>query len=761
MDKLKISTKILIYFLLVSLIPAFITVYVLVNSAKTELLHAASSSQQQIANNLVYKVNTYLTDKVNYLTALSQVDSSNDVASSDLNQQLAVILNQDPDMQRIALVAANGQDSVAFNRNGQDFNLKNEASTDAFKAVNFLSGKAFVSSVSYDSHHDPIITIAVPILTSNFAQHLDNLKSANFGKYNNYQSVQGSVIAVYNMGGIWNSLLSTKVGKQGYAYVVDGLGNLVAYPNTKFLSDHPKLTNVQAVNNFIYGNFSTKSTKSETGLNVISTPRNVAISGWGVIVEEPVNDIYSTVYAYEILATVIGLADLAFCIVLSFYFTKQLLVPIRQLSKGAKAFGEGNFDKKIQVNTHDELHELAETFNGMGASIKALINDLKSNNVNLELEQSKLNNIINSVSDGVIALNNKGEIVSANPPAAKLIGKNVKEIQGKPMRELYRLQTEDKPFIVSLDEIGVSQYNDLELPKTDGMSYLSLVVSVISHEDNEIAAIITINDQTQSRELDFMKLDFVAIAAHELRTPLTVVRGYLDLINPEAIRKLTLSGLENFQKAIEGTDQLRDLINKLLNIARIERGEMEIFIEKLNLTKMLKENVRQHNSTAVLKEQTLTFDPEDIDKPVFVPGDPASITEVLNNLIGNAIKYTGRGGMISVKMTTDKDTVKVEVIDNGPGVPEELRNRLFTKFYRAERSLIAGTRGTGLGLFISKTIIELQRGTIGIEPDSGHGSVFYFTLPVYDADKYDKLVSKDKPLGGINGWFKKRNARRR
>jgi signal transduction histidine kinase len=307
----------------------------------------------------------------------------------------------------------------------------------------------------------------------------------------------------------------------------------------------------------------------------------------------------------------------------------------------------------------------------------------------------------------------------------------------------------------------VSQYNDLELPRVDGISYLSLVVSVISHEDNDIAAIITINDQTQSRELDFMKLDFVAIAAHELRTPLTVVRGYLDLINPEAIKKLTLSGLENFQKAIEGTDQLRDLINKLLNIARIERGEMEIFIEKLNLSTLVKENVRQHNSTAVLKEQTLTFDPENIDKSIYIPGDPASITEVLNNLIGNAIKYTGRGGKISVKMTTQGDQVKVEVIDNGPGVPEELRGRLFTKFYRAERSLIAGTRGTGLGLFISKTIIELQHGTIGIEPDIGHGSAFYFTLPIYEADKYDKLVTKEKPLGGINGWFKKRHAGRR
>ena len=328
MAKLKISTKILIYFLLVSLIPATITVYILVVSANTELLHAASSQQQQIADSLVYRVNSYLSNKVNNLVYLSELNSTNNSSSTEVGQQMAVALNQDPDMQRIAMVNSDGQDTAVFNRSGQDNNLENESSTDAFKAVNFLSGKPYVSSVTYNSDHAPIITIAVPILASNFSQHLNNLKSANFGSYSNYQSIQGSVIAVYNVSGLWNSVLSTKVGKEGYAYVVDGLGHLVAYPNTKFLSTHPTLTNVEAVKNFINGNLATKSTTSESGQHVISTPRNVSISGWGVIVEEPVNDIYATVYDYEILSTVIGLADLAFCILLSFYFTKQLLLPI-------------------------------------------------------------------------------------------------------------------------------------------------------------------------------------------------------------------------------------------------------------------------------------------------------------------------------------------------------------------------------------------------------------------------------------------------
>jgi signal transduction histidine kinase len=287
------------------------------------------------------------------------------------------------------------------------------------------------------------------------------------------------------------------------------------------------------------------------------------------------------------------------------------------------------------------------------------------------------------------------------------------------------------------------------------------MISVIPHEDSDVAAIMTIRDLTQSRELDFMKLDFVAIAAHELRTPLTVVRGYLDMISTEAIKKFTINNLENLQKSMEGTDQLRDLINKLLNIARIERGEMEIFIEKLNLRKLLEENVRQHEPQANRREQRLKLI-ADTDKLTYVAADPASITEVLNNLIGNAIKYTPKGGHINVKITADDKTARVTVADDGPGIPEDMRGRLFTKFYRAERSLIAGTRGTGLGLYISKTIIGLQQGEIGFEPgEKGKGSSFFFTLPIYDPAKYDKLLPKDKQLGGIHGWFKKRDDSRR
>ncbi len=760
MIKLSISSKILIYFLVVALLPLTAASLILVASAHTQLLQAASAKQQAIANGLVDRVNNYLADKINGLVYQSQAYSAGNLSPTEINQNLAVLFHQDPDLQRVALLSADGGEQVVFDKQGQVHNLGNEASTDAFKAVTFLSGKNYVGSVSYNKQHSPQITIAVPILKSDFARDLNDLSKANFGTYNSPGDFQGAIVADYNISDLWQSVLSTKIGSGGYAYVVDGFGNLVAYPNSRFLATHQELSNVQAVKEFIDGSTATRKTTSEIGQAVISTPRITSYSSWAVIVEEPVSSIYAGINAYIKLATTIGVSAIVLSILMSIFFRKQLTGPLKKLTLGAKRLGAGDFDQTIKLKSKDELQELANTFNKMGLDIKKLVNDLRANNVNLTIEQTKLNNIISSVSDGVIALDSKGQIVSINPPAARLVDAKPTELRGKPMADLFRWEQNGNKFKPELKKPGLYHYSDLLLINSGKIYYLDLMVSVIDSLASDVAAIITIHDLTQSRELDFMKLDFVAIAAHELRTPLTVVKGYLDMINNNVIKSLTIFDIENLQKAILGTNQLRDLINKLLNIARIERGEIELFIEKLDLTRTVHDNVNQHKATAAQKNQKI-FYKTNADKPVFVPADASSINEVMNNLIGNALKFSAAGSVVHVNLLADNDMVKVEVADNGPGVPPEFRARLFTKFYRAERSLISGNRGTGLGLYISKTIIELQHGTIGIEPDSIKGSTFYFTLPVYKPEEHDKLLNKEKQTGEIRGWFKKRSGSRR
>lgn len=755
MPKLKLSSRILLYFLLVSLVPLIVTNYLLISYANNLLVNAASAKQQAVANYLSDNLSSYLNGNIQSLAYLSRIYLDEELAVSNIDRSATVLFQQYPDLQRLAVLDSSGKEQSVFDSNGKTAELADASQSDPFKAIFFLSGKEYISSVNYNSNNEPTITIALPVLNSDFKGSGYNAdQPIESGIFTANENIKGAVVATYNIQNLWETVLSAKVGENGYAYVVDGLGNLVAHPDSSLLASGKKLIGVEAVKQFVDGNSATRQTVSETGELVISTPQVIPDSGWAVIVEEPVSSINSGVNSYLKLAVTVGLTAVVLCVMASVFFRKQLTKPIMKLSEGAKRFGKGQFDQKIDIKSRDELQDLADTFNSMGSNISDLIKQMESSNKVLGIEKSKMDNIISSVSDGIVAVDRQGVIVSINPPAALLINGKPDDFMKKPMAEVFFWTRDDRPLQLDLSDTGTRTYSDITLQSGNQITYLDIVVSVVDRQDSEVGAIVTIHDLTKSRELEFMKLDFVAIAAHELRTPLTVVRGYLDMLNETAIKQFSIYDIENLQKVIHSVNELRDLINKLLNIARIERGDMEIFIEKLNLQKLVKENVHQHQTVAMQNQINLTYE-SNTESPVYVPADPSSITEVMNNLVGNAIKFTDKNGDVTVRLSQKPDKVEVEVVDNGPGIPAGLRGKLFTKFYRAERSLISGTRGTGLGLFISKTIIELQKGEIGLKSDTGKGSVFYFALPVYDPEKDDKLISKDRRPGGIRGWFKK------
>ncbi len=748
----KISTKVFINFVLIGLVPLMTVSFVLVTVANDQLLKNASEKQEAVATDMARRVDNYLANNINLLDLQGRQFSNEQLDDDRLTENLRILFDQTATLKNLTFLTQDGQRRELVRQSDDTIatTVSDDESGDQTGALNFLLGKQFLITVARDAQNNSQIGIAIPILRE-YSDPTGGLFVSQVAKQS--EDMIGVIAGYYDAGAMLESVISSKIGDGGYAYVVTNTGELVAHPDRKFLFSHTELKQTQAVKQFIGGNRDTGASLSEKNIEVISTPAET-LTKWGVIVQEPVSSIYASVNSFIQMAATIGISAIILSILAGLFFSRQLVRPIRKLSEGARQLGRGEFEHTIEVKTKDELQDLANTFNRMGMSIKKLIGDLQVNNMRLLVEQAKLNNIISSVSDGVVALNSKGEIVSSNPPAAKMVGLQPMNIDGKPLSEVFKWEHDEKPFTPDLETVGTQQYKDLTLKNDKSVVYVDIMVSVLENKTGNVSTIITIHDQSESRELSFMKLDFVAIAAHELRTPLTVVRGYLDILNTSAATQLNVFQLENLQKAMVGANQLRELINKLLNIARIERGDMEIFIEKLNISKLVEENVEQHQPVADQKEQKITYSTT-LNGDIYTPADTASIVEVLNNLIGNALKYTPKRGEVKVSMTSVGEFVRVEIKDNGPGVPDDMRGRLFTKFYRAERSLIAGSKGTGLGLFISKTIVELQGGQIGIEPDQGHGSVFYFTLPVYDPARDDERVAKNAQ-GGVRGWFKKR-----
>ncbi|HSW66792.1 MAG TPA: ATP-binding protein [Bacillota bacterium] len=756
MTRFKIGQKLLALLLAVSLGPLVVVTLFLVNSAQHKLRTDAVNQQKQAAINAADRVDTFLGDKTDILIFQSQTSAARQFDIPNTNLNLAALVKQDRDIQRVSLVDKTGMERVAVDQNGLIAKHENVSSSDPFKSATFLAGKEYIGPVQY-VNGKPHVVIAVPLIRFTEQQDLTHLSTAEFGTYRSADDIQGVMIADFSLANLWQSVLATKIGSDGYAYVVDDKGNLIAHPDSAFLSSHRDVSRVHEVAEFLASQNSADIGRSEKGVPVLASYKAITRSSWGVIVEEPTASVFASVNSiYRIgVGIMIGVAIVA--IVCSLLFRRQLLVPIQLIAAGAMRIGRGDFRYKIPVRTNDELGDLAHSFNSMGGSLEAFVHDLQKRNASLSEERRKQSSILESVSDGIIAINKKGEIVLINAPAAALIGKKPADLTGASFREHFILMVNERPFALNVTRAGIYHYDDLVLPYADKLSYLELVVAVVE-DMQDIAAIITVHDLTPGRELEVMKLDFVAIAAHELRTPLTVVRGYLDLVNssPE-ISRLTVMNLEYLQRAQSGVSQLSGLINNILNVSRIERGTLHVNLTKVDLGEILARAVVQQRVSAVLKQQHLGYAPP--KEQTFVAADESAINEVVTNLINNAIKYTPEGGHISVAAERVGDFVRVEVGDDGQGIPDGAKANLFTKFYRVENSMTTGNRGTGLGLFISKSIISLHHGEIGVVSKLGEGSTFYFTLPLYDERTQHNVNKESEELDDIHGWFPKRTNR--
>lgn len=269
---------------------------------------------------------------------------------------------------------------------------------------------------------------------------------------------------------------------------------------------------------------------------------------------------------------------------------------------------------------------------------------------------------------------------------------------------------------------------------------------------------MTIHDETKSRDLDNMKVDFVSMAAHELRTPLAATRGYLELISFKEGENVAPDVKNYLQQALKSTAELGSLIDNLLGVTRIERGTLTLRPEKVDIAADVQQAIRNATFTANDKRIALSYDGP--TSGCFVIADQIALHEVINNLINNAIKYTNSGGSVSVLLGREAKSYVIRFKDTGIGIPKQSLANLFTKFYRVHGGLNSGSTGTGLGLFISKSIIERHGGTITVESEEGVGSTFTVTIPVLDEAKLaaleaDKQKKHTPTTRGNRGWTTK------
>lgn len=357
----------------------------------------------------------------------------------------------------------------------------------------------------------------------------------------------------------------------------------------------------------------------------------------------------------------------------------------------------------------------------------------------LVAERDILETILYNTSDGVFALDRNGKIITFNNSMETLTGYSLSEVENKSADEYIRFFDDKIPLDTSeycsmpgtAPNRKAFSKEKITIVKRNGEKRYAKMTSATISEGRSIniGCVVTLKDITKDIELETMKLDFVSIAAHELRTPLTAMRGYLSLLKDEIKKDLDEEHAAYLDKVAISTDQLYVLVENLLNISRIERGNLELNKQEQNWEEVIKEVVEQFKPNAESAKLSLTHVKAKGAIPK-VKVDKTMINEVFANLLDNSIRYTPEGGRISIFAEVVGDTVVTHIKDTGVGIPQASIPHIFKKFYRVSTVLKEGKKGTGLGLFISKEIVKLHDGEIWVESDFGNGSTFSFSVPL-------------------------------
>lgn len=413
--------------------------------------------------------------------------------------------------------------------------------------------------------------------------------------------------------------------------------------------------------------------------------------------------------------------SLIFAVILAVIFGSILaggiIKPISKMIYISRKFSRREFSQRINLDSQDELRELADTLNSMAQAIEDKIKEV-------EIQNQHLKAILQSMVEGIIETDRSGEIISVNSGIEKIFGVNKGQVEGKLFLEVIR--NNDLADIINSvlkDGVFISRELSLIYPV---QRVFQINASAIIDNGSVSGCLVVIHDITEVRRLESIRRDFVASASHELKTPLTSIKGFVETLMEGALEDKENS--RRFLKIIhEHTIRLDNLVNDLLSLSYLESREARLDKQPAGLKDLVDRVIPGFYSQ--LKKKNIAQIENNIPKELVLNIDKNKIGQVMTNLLDNAIKFNREKGRVRVYGQPEKDSVKVIVEDSGEGISQKHISRIFERFYRVDNARSRELGGTGLGLSIVKHIVELHGGSVGVESVEGVGSKFWFTIP--------------------------------
>ena len=402
-------------------------------------------------------------------------------------------------------------------------------------------------------------------------------------------------------------------------------------------------------------------------------------------------------------------------------------IRIRQLNQKVKDLIAGNYSEILDVQGGPEITDITNSINDLSEVIRLT-------HENLEQETKRLSSILSYMTDGVLATNRRGQIIMINDMATKQLG--VKESEARKMNILKLLDIEDEYDLRDL----ITKVRELTIDSQDeNGEFLSLRVrfALIRRESGFISGLVAVlHDTTEQEKEERERRLFVSNVSHELRTPLTSVKSYLEALDEGALSEPVAPDF--IKVSLDETNRMMRMVSDLLSLSRIDNATSHLDIELTNFTAFITfilnrfDKIRSQNDDKkyeIIRDYPINS--------IWVEIDTDKMTQVIDNIINNAIKYSPDGGKITVSMKTTDTQMILSISDEGLGIPKKDLPKIFDRFYRVDKARSRAQGGSGLGLAIAKEIIKQHNGFIWAKSEYGKGSTFTIVLP------YDKEAVKD------------------
>jgi two-component system sensor histidine kinase VicK len=455
-----------------------------------------------------------------------------------------------------------------------------------------------------------------------------------------------------------------------------------------------------------------------------------------------VDETFKSINVMAITFILIGTALLIGVGLFAFIFARKLTKPLIRLSSVVSLLKPGNWNYHRSTKAKDEVGVLDHVISDMAARLKVSYENLEEEvrRRTEELRQQYLRDrtILETIEHGVVVVGCDSSIQDMNSGALKIIGKNKKEdVIGKNAEKIFPLAQrtresidEDHPIQNCLktkktyrsrpsDHLNLIMKNQEILP-------ITLEATPLLQDDELIGAVVVIQDVTEERRVDYLKSEFISLASHQLRTPLSTIKWYMEIFEEEKSGNFTAVQIESLQEMTRATKRMSNMVETLLRAAQLEGKGTEVNKQNVNITEFIHDAGEELGNLA--KDAKVSCKVDVPENPVEIYTDPLLLHIAFQNLFSNAVKYSKAGQSIHITLKEEADYILISVKDEGIGIPKSEQKRIFWRLFRAKNAIKTDTEGNGLGLYISKMVIDVLGGKIAFTSEEGKGTTFTVKL---------------------------------